>query len=114
MKKILDLIISLLKNTEDVNLKSYISNYKQKEWGRVRFGAAVSVLDISAPDISAPGPFGARTFFSRFVFLLLRCFGLLLASLAVGLRTLVSTGSRSTAFKKLPASLFFLGPPPEI
>ena len=63
MKKILDLIISLLKNTEDVNLKSYISNYKQKEWGRVHFGAAVSALDISAPDISAPGLFGVRTFF---------------------------------------------------
>ena len=31
--------------------------------GRVRFGAAVSALDNSAPDISAAGPFGARTSF---------------------------------------------------
>ena len=31
--------------------------------GRVRFGAAVSALDNSAPDISASGLFGAGTFF---------------------------------------------------
>ena len=35
----------------------------QEVTGRVRFGAAVSALDISSPDISAPGLFGARTFF---------------------------------------------------
>ena len=29
--------------------------------------------------------------------------------MALGLRTLVGTGSRSTAFKELPTSLFFLG-----
>ena len=28
-------------------------------------------------------------------------------AIALGLRTLVGTGSRSTAFKELPASLFF-------
>ena len=32
--------------------------------GRARFGAAVWALDISAPDIRAPGLSGARTFFS--------------------------------------------------
>ena len=31
--------------------------------GRVRFGAADSALDISAPDNSAPGLSGAKTFF---------------------------------------------------
>ena len=77
--------------------------------GRVRFGAAVSALDISAPDISASGPFGTTTFFFSFVFLQLRCFGLKLASLAVGLRTLVSTGSRSTAFKGIFSGGFFPG-----
>ena len=50
----------------------------------------------------------APELFFRFVFLQLRCFGLWLASLAVGLRTLVSTGSLSTLFKKLPAILHFL------
>ena len=57
------------------------------------------------------GTIGCQNFFFRFVFLQLSCFGLQLASLAVGLRTLVSTGSRSTALKKLPASLFFLHNP---
>ena len=49
-----------------------------------------------------------RIFFFSFVFLQLCCFGLQLASLALGLRTLVGTGSSSTASKELPASLFFL------
>ena len=84
---------------------------RHKLRGRVRFGDAVSALDISAPDISAPdilapdisapdisapdnsvpdisaldisvpdisalGLFGFRTFFFKFVVLLLRCFGL--------------------------------------
>ena len=66
--------------------------------GRVRFSAADSALDISATEL----------FFLDQFFLQLRCFGLQLASLALGLRTLVGTGSRSTAFKELPASLFFL------
>ena len=68
-------------------------------WGRVRFGAAVLALNISAPDIWVPGLSGTRTFFLRFFFQSLRCFGLLLASLALGLKTLVGTGSHSTAFK---------------
>ena len=69
---------------------------------------------VWAPDICAPGLSGARNLrrtiagFFRFVFLELRCFGLQLASLALGLRTLVETGSHSTAYKKLPASLIFL------
>ena len=46
--------------------------------------------------------------YRNFIFLQLRFFSLQLASLALGLRTLVGTGSRSTAFKELPASLFFL------
>ena len=37
--------------------------------GRVRFSTADLALDISAPDISATGLSGARTFFFRFVFL---------------------------------------------
>ena len=36
--------------------------------GRVRFGAAVSALDIWAPDISAPGPFDPRSFFLDSIF----------------------------------------------
>ena len=60
------------------------------------------------------GHFGAGTircqnFFFRFVVLKLRCFGLQLASLALGLRTLVSTGSRSTAFKGIFSGGFFPG-----
>ena len=43
---------------------------------RRRFGAAVSALDNSALDISAPGLFGAKTFFFRFVVLKLRYFDL--------------------------------------
>ena len=57
--------------------------------GQVRFGATDSALDISSPDISVPGLSGARTFF----------FDSLFYSYVVSL---------STAFKKLPASLFFL------
>ena len=59
--------------------------------------------------IWVPGLSGTRTrrrtiagFFS-FVLLCLRSFGLYLASLALGLRTLVGTGLRLTAFKELPA-----------
>ena len=35
--------------------------------GRVRFGAADSALDISAPDISAPELFFIDSFFSSYV-----------------------------------------------
>ena len=42
----------------------YISCYCDGLLGRVRFGAAVSALDISAP-----GLLGGRTFFFRLVFL---------------------------------------------
>ena len=60
---------------------------------RVRFGAAVWALDIWAPDIWAPGLSGTRIFFlDSFV-----------CSYVVSV-----CSSRSTAFKELPASLFFL------
>ena len=39
-------------------------------------GRDIRVGYVSALDISAPGLFGARTFFFRFVVLLLHCFGL--------------------------------------
>ena len=42
-----------------------------------------------------------------FVFLQLRCFGLQLTSLALGLRTLVGTGLRSTAFKGIFSEGFY-------
>ena len=67
---------------------------------RVRFVAAVSALNIMAPGLS-----GARTFFFiRFSVATLFRF---VARFARGMITpLVSTGSCSTAFHKLPARLF--------
>ena len=73
--------------------------------GRVRFGAG----HFGAGHFGA-GTIRRRNYFFRFVVLQLRCFGLQLASLAVGLRTLVSTGSRSTAFQNcLPHCVFLAG-----
>ena len=47
---------------------SYTHNLGSGTFQHRRFGAAVSALDNSAPDISAPGLFGARTFFLESLF----------------------------------------------
>ena len=53
-------------------LKLYI-NYFLKTFGPVldkdMQSTQKGVGYVSAPDVSAPGPFGARTFFFRFVFM---------------------------------------------
>ena len=84
-------------STQSLKLKSETPSMRGSRpyfKGRVRFGAAVWALDISAPGLS-----GARTFFFQIRFSVATFFGLQLALLVLGLRTLVGTGSRSTAFK---------------